>query len=117
MGGFGALYHGLKNPEKYRAIGAFSAAVGVPELKEYDLSDIPLSPKCCPALYITCGEDDFLYKNNQTFIRHLDENKIDYTWVSEPGYEHEWRFWDLAVERFLDWIPRTDAYKGAKRRI
>ena len=117
MGGFGALYHGLKNPEKFRAIGAFSAAVGVPELKEYNLSDIPLSPECCPALYITCGEDDFLYKNNQEFIRHLDENKIDYTWVSEPGYEHEWRFWDLAVERFLDWMPRTDPYKGTKRRI
>ncbi len=117
MGGFGALIHGLKNPQNYRAIGAFSAAVGVPEVENSTLTDIPLSAQGCPALYLTCGEDDFLYENNCQFIRHLESRNITYTWVSEPGYTHEWRFWDLAVERFLDWLPRTDHYAGIKRKI
>jgi len=35
-----------------------------------------------------------------------------------PQYGHEWRFWDIQVEEFLDWIPRTDAYaKTGKRQI
>ncbi len=42
---------------------------------------------------------------------------MKHTWVSEKGYEHEWRFWNLSVERFLDWIPRTDAYANNKRKI
>ncbi|WP_277910305.1 hypothetical protein [Coprobacillus cateniformis] len=39
------------------------------------------------------------------------------TWLSVPGYEHEWRFWDKCIEEFLDWIQRSDAYANAKRKI
>jgi hypothetical protein len=28
--------------------------------------------------------------------------------LSLAGYGHEWRFWDMQVEKFLDWIPRSD---------
>ena len=70
-----------------------------------------------PPLYITCGEDDFLYQTNVEFIELLRENGAEVTWVSVPGYTHEWRFWNLAVEEFLKWIPRTDGYAklGARK--
>lgn len=117
MGGFGALYHGLQNPQKYRAVGAFSAAVGVKDRKECDLTKITLPVQNCPDLYLTCGKDDFLYENNLRFTQYLSEHGIKYTWTAEPGYTHEWRFWGLAVERFLDWLPRTDYYAGRKRNV
>ena len=51
-------------------------------------------------------------------LEYLEENGVDVTWVSVPGYTHEWRFWNLAVEEFLKWIPRTDGYAvGGKRQI
>ena len=59
-----------------------------------------------------------LYEINTEFKDYLEENGVDVTWVSVPGYTHEWRFWNLAVEEFLKWIPRTDGYAvGGKRQI
>lgn len=115
MGGYGALYHGLKNPQKYNAIGAFSAAIDIKD-EAPSLNDFIKQEKL-PLIYITCGEDDFLYKNNIIFVSKLKDMKADYTWVSEAAYAHEWRFWDLCIERFLDWLPRTDAYFDIKRKV
>ena len=52
----------------------------------------------------------------EAFDDYLKENGVDVTWVSVPGYTHEWRFWNLAVEKFLKWIPRTDGYVSAGTR-
>ena len=123
MGGYGALLHGLSNPERFAAIGAFSGAVmpvGNPEQMK-ELVDGPLDVKWLakkavedgkklPPLYVTCGEEDMLYQVNTEFKDYLKELGIDVTWISVPGYTHEWRFWNLAVEEFLKWIPRTDYY-------
>jgi hypothetical protein len=48
----------------------------------------------------------------------LKELGADVTWDEIEGYGHEWRFWDIEVEKFLDWLPREDAYaKKGKRAI
>lgn len=41
------------------------------------------------------------------------------TWDETEEHGHEWRFWNLEIERFLDWLPRTDPYAlaGRKRQI
>ena len=123
------LLHGLSNPERFAAIGSFSGAVmpvGDPEKVE-GLIDGPLDVKWLvkkaiadgkkiPPLYVTCGEEDMLYEINTEFKDYLKENGVDVTWVSVPGYTHEWRFWNLAVEKFLKWIPRTDGYVSAGTR-
>lgn len=115
MGGYGALYHGLRNPHKYNAIGAFSPAIDVkdggPSL------DCLITNNKLPAIYIACGNEDFLYKNNISFVSKLKEAKTNYTWVEKPGYGHEWRFWNVCIERFLDWLPRTDVYAKSKRKV
>ena len=131
MGGYGALLHGLTHPERFAAIGSFSGAfmpvgdpdeirglVGGPLDVAYIAKQAAVSGTQLPALYISCGEDDFLYKLNVEFKDMLIEHHVDVTWVSLPGYTHEWRFWNLQVEQFLDWIPRTDGYaKLGKRKI
>ena len=131
MGGFGAYVHALSRPDKYAAFGAFSAAVALNpasisggtsgEIKpEFDpkslliqLKEKGLTP---PKAYISCGDQDFLYKDNQAFVQMFREYDYDCTWIDEPGFGHEWRFWHNTVEEFLDWLPRTDAYSKEKKR-
>jgi putative tributyrin esterase len=130
MGGFGALVHGLSNPEKYAAIGAFSSAVSMdlsrmgPSFQNLSAAD-PLenakkskvAGRKLPKLYITCGDKDFLFEANLKFKDDVAALGADLVWEPVPGYGHEWRFWDLQVEKFLDWIPRSDpcAQKGKRQ--
>jgi putative tributyrin esterase len=133
MGGYGTLVHALSRPEKFCAFGAFSAAVSLnpaaisggedkgidPKYDPFTLAkDLVKEGKTFPKAYISCGEEDFLYKSNVEFVDQLKEMKVETTWVSLPNYQHEWRFWNLQVEAFLDWIPRTDAYaEDAYRKV
>lgn len=133
MGGAGALMHGLGNPGKFAAIGAFSAAIqeGEDGEAEEEVGWIPYPGKPdprdkvvqaqkkgerIPLVYLACGEEDSLYQNNAMFMEFLKEKKADVTWVSVPGFGHEWRFWNQQVEKFLDWIPRTDSYAKLGKR-
>ncbi len=128
MGGAGALMHGLGNPEKYRAVGAFSAALsddGRGERLDPDRPDprpvveqMLKEKRKMPSLYLACGKEDFLYQESLSFQEFLQEKRVDVTWVCVPDFGHEWRFWDQQVEAFLDWLPRTDEYaKKGKRKI
>lgn len=122
MGGAGALMHGLGNPEKFGAIGAFSPAITMKENEEEnewgmpDLRGLVQQKKSeggtFPPIYMACGEEDSLYKDDKAFCQYLTENGIQTVWISESGCGHEWRFWDRQIERFLDWLPRRDSYAG-----
>lgn len=130
MGGYGAMLHGLSFPEKFAAIGTFSGAVGGMGTKEEKkaLEGSPLDlaylvkknikeNKKIPPIYISCGEEDFVYNTNVKFSKYLKDNSVERTWVSVPKYKHEWRFWNYQVEEFLKWIPRCDSYakQGARQ--
>ena len=116
MGGFGALYHGLSHPENYQAVGAFSPAVKMVG-NPINLFDVLENSHVNNPLYIACGKKDFVYEIDQQFVEKAKKKEIDVTWVSEEDYGHEWRFWDLSIERFLEWIPRTDYYADKKRSV
>lgn len=116
MGGFGALYHGLSNTHKYNAIGAFSAAIKM-KGNPIDLYQILENSDGNIPVYMTCGDKDFIYESDVKFVEAMKEKGMNVEWISVKGYEHEWRFWNLAIERFLDWIPRTDEYSNARRKV
>jgi Predicted esterase len=125
MGGFGSLVHGLNNPEKFAAIGAFSPAVAINPAAilsgkeemlnpKYDPSTIAKKQndagKKLPPIYLACGNEDFLYDSNVAFKDEILAMGQKLDWDMMEGYGHEWRFWDIQVEKYLDWIPRTDSY-------
>ena len=136
MGGFGTLVHALNFPERFAAFGAFSAAVKLnpaqlavgdtnaaqetapePQYDPATLADqIVQDGKKFPKAYLACGAKDFLFEANREFRDKLLSLGADVTWDEHPDYGHEWRFWDLEVEKFLDWLPRTDAYGVAGKR-
>lgn len=135
MGGYGAALHGLSNPNRYNAVGAFSAAFNLnpytigsgdinndTEIKEeMDLLKITNklleAKKQFPKMYIACGTKDFLYNVNKNYVNNLVKHGIDVTFKEVEGYAHEWRFWNICFEKFLDWIPRTDYYADKIRSI
>ena len=73
--------------------------------------------KKLPKLYIACGENDLLFEANKAFVEEIKGLGIPVETDFVPGYTHEWRFWNLEVEKFLNWIPRSDAFAGAKRQV
>ena len=129
MGGYGTLVHAFSHPERFAAYGSFSGAPSIGNNGQEGPSDIRFRPldmakevyargDKLPKGYIACGEEDFLYQNNVDFKNELEKLGADFTWVSVPNFTHEWRFWNLQVEAFLDWIPRTDIYAArGKRKI
>ena len=125
MGGYGTLVHALSHPERFAAFGAFSAATkavkeGTPERFDprWLAKKIVEEGEKFPKAYMACGGQDFLFEDNKEFRDLLISLGADVTWDEIEQYGHEWRFWDIEVERFLDWIPRTDSYAAkGKRKI
>jgi len=131
MGGYGALVHGLNRPTQFAALGSLSGAIEInpsalsggkeksidPQFDPSSLAKHLFNNKeTFPKTYIACGEADSLYEINTKFKNQLLEMGVDLTWVSLPKFGHEWRFWDLQIEAFLDWIPRSDAYAAKDKR-
>lgn len=55
-----------------------------------------------PKLYFCCGDQDFLWGKYQTLKAFVQENGwSDIEFEEEPGYAHEWRFWDKYIEIFI----------------
>lgn len=136
MGGYGTFVHAFNFPERFCAVGTFSAAVNltIEQLKNSNTEEIaqkaytPMyNPNNLarnikeeemkfPKIYMACGCNDPVYQNNIDFRDELLNLGADVTWDEEADYGHEWRFWDMEMERFLNWIPRTDIYAKAPYR-
>lgn len=58
-----------------------------------------------PEMYFTCGTQDFLYEMFRDFRKHCEQEKMTAIKFEEiEGYTHEWRFWDLAIQRAFDFF-------------
>jgi putative tributyrin esterase len=55
-----------------------------------------------PDLYVSCGTKDFAFAGYQRFEALAKELGVRATFAAVEGYAHEWRFWDLAIEKALD---------------
>jgi S-formylglutathione hydrolase FrmB len=53
-----------------------------------------------PYLYIDCGTEDFLFKDNRDFVQLLVELKLPHEYRQLPG-THNWKYWDAQVQEVL----------------
>ena len=65
-----------------------------------------------PRLMFACGEDDFLAENFTIFRKHAEEIGVKAEWFTLPGYGHEWRFWDLAIQHALTFFGLDEVEGG-----
>ena len=147
MGGFGAVKFGLKYPELFSLAGSFSGAIGGATITEKEFpgaigrtinsifgpvgsptraSNDPFSIirtatpdkiSKLPFIYLDCGTEDFLFRNNRDFVALLVDKKVPHEYRQLPG-EHNWTYWDRQVEEFLDLAARRfpAAQNAAKAR-
>jgi len=97
--GGGTDYRELNVVTKYPTVGDFLASS---EVTADRLRDKVAAGGGLPDFYCTCGKQDFLYPEFQAFEALAKELGVSATFESLDGYSHEWRFWDLAVQRAMD---------------
>ena len=132
MGGYGAMKCGLAYPEKYAGCASFSGALDINvvvgehlndvnkkqlqsafgmelEVKDSDNLDYlaeetaKLSAGQRPKIYISCGRQDFLYKDNAKFNLLLAKLGIEREYMECDG-DHEWGFWDNSIQCVLKYF-------------
>jgi putative tributyrin esterase len=134
MGGYGAMFLGLKHSDTFSAIGAFSGALAIAhgtegERMDQELRDaiVPLlgAPGSAerkardpfelaakvpaaqmPLIYVACGGQDFLLEQNRAFIALLASKEIPYEYREVSPRVHSWDFWDEQIRVFLDMYER-----------
>ena len=133
-GGYGCFIVGLKNRERFAAIGAFSAGDKAdakpkpfkegtmnPRIRMFGQEDIHnteysmkyLAGKVAkedgpkPRIYHACGSlDPWLDLNLlvKDYMEGLDCPEFAYTYHQVEGLGHEWKFWDEEVRNFLVYL-------------
>ncbi len=112
MGGFGALYIGIKNQDTFGNIGSMSGGVSPEEYsknwgidkiinnnwKEYNIKDIAHALIWTKSnIIIDCGIGDFFIKPNRNLHQKLLELNIDHEYIERPG-THSWEYWNNSIK-------------------
>ena len=132
MGGYGAVKLALRRPDLYAACASLSGCLdlagrmdatdvkwkdvavcnwGEDYLKTFPGSEDDLlalidrfpkdQPK--PRIYYTCGTEDSLYGENQSFRRHVEGKGFETHYDEGPGV-HDWIFWDGWILPAIDYL-------------
>ena len=139
MGGYGAFKLALRKPEQFAAAASMSGTLdiahhfkqiqaddpwyrewvdlfGTPEqLAGSDEDVMALATRAAasdgfkPALYQCCGSEDHRLEHNHRFRDHVDPLALNLTYEEDPGYNHSWDYWDMAIQRVLAWLPLESA--------
>ena len=64
-----------------------------------------------PAIYLACGEQDFLLEKSTDMAKTLEKNGVPCLFETGPG-GHEWDFWDTYIQRALEWLPLEGKQAG-----
>ena len=73
------------------------------------LSDLkPEEVKNLPFIYLDCGTEDFLIKDNREFAAKLLELKVPHEFRQLPG-AHDWKYWDKQIIDFMRVAERVSA--------
>lgn len=113
MGGFGAVYLGLKHPDRFASIWAHSGAFrtyerllelgwGEDAARTADVAALVASVEgdALGTLSFDCGTEDSLLPGNRLLDRLLTERKLPHRYLEHPG-GHTWDYWDTHVQEAL----------------
>ena len=123
MGGYGALKLALREPHRFCAAAALSAATDIKHAGKANLMGtifgnscpIPdeddlfyLADRCAqstdkPRIFMAIGTEDFLYDENIRFCDKLSSLGYEPKYLEEHG-THNWEFWDKHIQGALEWM-------------
>jgi putative tributyrin esterase len=113
MGGWGAMWLGLKYPDRFASIWAHSSKFNWRDsdldfsmLAEPEDVDLPRYAERTatleqqPVISFDCGVDDQLIEENRAFHNHLDRIGLEHHYAEHSG-GHTWAYWDEHVREAL----------------
>lgn len=100
MGGLHALTIGLNHLDSFAWIGSFSAAPPEAPAIAAAVDDAEKTNATLKLLWIACGKDDFLLKENEKLTALLKEKSIRHEWHLTEG-DHSWPVWRGYLADFL----------------
>jgi len=126
MGGQGALYLAIRNPEKYLAAGSTSGAIDLTIVTEYDwtldemiailgdnkkyperytensvLNMVDQLKKSKIPIIVDCGaQDEFFIEANRKFHTKLMTAIVNYEYLENKG-KHDFKYWSTTIESHL----------------
>jgi len=126
MGGHGALYLFLKNPDYFKGAGSLSGlldlhgwgnqygidrVLGISDttdinsiLNKYSVSEnFDQLAKANKPLIISCGTEDPFYEINVNFVEKGKTNQLDIRFIESPG-GHNSAFWSSAVKAHFEFF-------------
>jgi putative tributyrin esterase len=59
--------------------------------------------KKVPKIFMACGTEDFLIKENRAFHDFLNSRNIDHTYFESTGI-HNWAFWNEYIGKAVKWL-------------
>ena len=98
IGGLGAMLLGLRHPDRFGAIGSFSAPLN--SLGNGGLLMVFGGFRPSPLIYVGCGIADSLLPASRRFAALLQDQQIARTYEEGPG-AHTWESWDWQLRSFL----------------
>lgn len=134
MGGYGAFKLALNYPNRYKMAAAISGSMDLKAIYDYALENDVTTAKhfnavfCSiddfqnskndlfhlikmkqkendlPKLYMCCGTNDFLYDVSKNYVKYLNSLDIHLTYEEDNGYYHDFKYWDLKIQRVLEWM-------------
>lgn len=128
MGGYFAYRTALAYPDRYLCVGSFSSPLDIEEdmrLRHEGMTDYPApevvrdNPQrdlfsmlterikkgnLLPEMFLVCGTEDMTYPLNRKMKAFMEAHNLTHTYMEWPG-DHNWVFWNEAVEKFLEWLP------------
>lgn len=63
--------------------------------------------ECPPKFYFCCGKEDGVYPNWKHFEEYANKVGLQATFEELEGYAHEWRFWELELQKTLQFFGFT----------
>lgn len=108
MGGYGALYHYLRNIDKYNCCVALSPAVKPDMLDETPYGTLKehflLVKDKNPNIYLSIGEKDFIFKQSMELNDFLKSNFENVSYKIIPNYGHNWDLWEKEIYNVFEYF-------------
>lgn len=97
------FHNGIAGYSYYRRVfGDLNRLLGSDKDPEALIKKLKQANADIPEIYLACGIDDFLLKENRLFHVYLVSEGIAHTYKESPG-AHNWDFWNRHIAEALKW--------------
>ena len=115
MGGGQAIAIGLRNQDRFSAIGSFSGSVPREGSLPAALEDSKRLNDQLALFWLGCGRDDFLIERNETFVDALAAGGVRHEFHLTDGV-HNYAIWRRYLSEFVPRLFQTDARVSSLQR-